>query len=89
LKDSRAPIDYVPLFAWATGTTYMICNGTHCTVYHENFESNWVGGERIQREGSGGGIGGIGGGGGGGGGGSGGGTVIVGGVQPIPDENDR
>ncbi len=51
IKDSRAPIDYVPLFAWATGTTYQICNATHCTVYHENFESNWVGEGQTPREG--------------------------------------
>lgn len=51
LKASRAPIDYVPLFAWATGTTYQICNSTHCTVYHENFEGNWVGEGQTAREG--------------------------------------
>ncbi len=51
LKDSRAPVDYVPLFAWATGTTYQICNSTHCTVYHENFEGNWVGEGQTVREG--------------------------------------
>jgi uncharacterized membrane protein YgcG len=51
LKNSRAPVDYVPLFAWATGTTYQICNSTHCTVYHENFESNWVGEGQTPREG--------------------------------------
>lgn len=51
LKDSRAPVDYVPFFAWATGTTYQICNATHCTVYHENFESNWVGEGQTPREG--------------------------------------
>jgi uncharacterized membrane protein YgcG len=51
IKDSRAPIDYVPLFAWATGTTYQICNSTHCTVYHENFEGNWVGEGQVAREG--------------------------------------
>ncbi|WP_159093969.1 hypothetical protein [Stenotrophomonas sp. ZAC14D2_NAIMI4_6] len=51
LKDSRAPVDYVPLFAWATGTIYQICNPTHCTVYHENFESNWVGEGQTPREG--------------------------------------
>lgn len=52
IKDSRAPIDYVPLFAWATGTTYQICNPTHCTVYHENSESNWVGEGQTPREGA-------------------------------------
>lgn len=51
IKDSRAPIDYVPLFAWTTGTTYQICNRTHCTVYHENFESNWVGEGQTPRDG--------------------------------------
>lgn len=51
LKRSRAPIDYVPLFAWATGTTYQICNPTHCTVYHENFEGNWVGEGQTVRQG--------------------------------------
>lgn len=51
IKDSRAPIDYVPMFAWATGTTYQICNASHCTTYHENFEANWVGEGRIPREG--------------------------------------
>ena len=88
LKDSRAPIDYLPLFAWASGTTYQICNSTHCTVYHENFESNWVGEGQTRREGvlpdpideggGGGAGGGIGDGGGtGGGGGSGGGECSV------------
>lgn len=99
IKDSRAPVDYVPLFAWASGTTYQICNGSHCTVYHENFESNWIGEGRVQREGvppsSGGGLGsgsgnpggggqGGGNGGGGGGDGGGGGTVVVG---PPTQEN--
>lgn len=51
IKDSRAPIDYVPLFAWATGTTYQVCNASHCTTYHENFEGNWVGEGRQAREG--------------------------------------
>ncbi|WP_155760648.1 hypothetical protein [Stenotrophomonas maltophilia] len=51
IKDSRAPIDYVPYFAWATGTTYKICNATHCTVYHENFSANWIGEGRLPREG--------------------------------------
>lgn len=92
IKDSRAPVDYVPLFAWASGTTYQICNSTHCTTYHENFEGNWVGEGRITREGDpgGGGGGDFGGGGGGhwgdwdnwgGGGGGGGGRIDVGPVE--------
>lgn len=40
IKDSRAPIDYVPYFAWASGTTYQICNASYCTIYHENFSAN-------------------------------------------------
>jgi hypothetical protein len=104
LEKNLAIIDgWIPMWMYATGTSYMICNATHCATYVQNLNGHYVTDRRMPIDpppggigsgngnpggGSGGGGGGSGGGGGGGGGGSG--TVTVGEpdqVRPPNQEN--
>lgn len=48
---ARTMIERLPMFPWATDTTYLICNATHCAKYHQNFERNWVSEDRQERQG--------------------------------------
>lgn len=93
LESHRAPVDYVPLWMFATGTTYLVCNQTHCASYRQTIEGNYITDQRVERQPSGGGEGspwaggggggGYGGGGGGGGSSGGSGTVTVGAPGPV------
>lgn len=75
LESELAPIDgWVPLWMFLTGTTYMVCNSTHCATYRQTFSGEYITDERIPITSS------VGSGGGGGGDGGGGGGVI--GVNP-------
>lgn len=48
LENQLAPIDgWVPLWMYATGTTYMVCNGTHCATYRQTFSGEYITDERI------------------------------------------
>lgn len=103
LERNLAPIDgWVPMWMYATGTSYMICNATYCATYVQNFNGHYVTEKRVPIDPSPGGIGsgngnpgggsggGGGGSGGGGGGGGGSGTVTVGEpdqVRPPTHEN--
>lgn len=42
IKNSRGLIDRLPIFAWASGTTYLICNATHCATYRQTFSGRYV-----------------------------------------------
>lgn len=88
LQSHLAPVEHAPFWMYLTGTTYMVCNSTHCATYRQSFDGLFVADERVERTppsnaggiGSGNGnpgVGGQGGGHGGGGGGGGGGTGSV------------
>lgn|GEM_PF-1511126 len=48
LENQLAPIDdWVPLWMYATGTTYMVCNDTHCATYHQTFSGEYITDERV------------------------------------------
>lgn len=102
LERNLAPIDgWVPMWMYATSTSYMVCNATHCATYVQTFDGRYVTDKRVPIVPSpggigsgngnpGGGSGGGGGGSGGGGGGGGSGTVTVGEpdqVRPPNHEN--
>lgn len=54
IDQKLTPIDnWVPLWAYGTGATYIICNSTHCTTYHQTFSGEWVGENRTAIEGGG------------------------------------
>lgn len=103
LERNLAIIDnWIPMWMYATGTSYMICNATHCATYVQNLNGQYVTEKRMPIDPPAGGIGsgngnpgggsggGGGGSGGGGGGGGGSGTVTVGEpdqVRPPNHEN--
>lgn len=41
-----APIDKVPMAMYVSGTTYLICNSTHCATYRMTFSGEYVGSDR-------------------------------------------
>lgn len=43
LNSNLAPIDLIPMVAYATGSEYTVCNTTHCVSYHFNFAGELVG----------------------------------------------
>lgn len=48
LESTLAPVDgWVPLWMYATGTIYKVCNATHCTDYRQNFEGKYVADARM------------------------------------------
>lgn len=55
LDSVLAPIDRAPFAMYLSGTTYMICNATHCTTYHQTFDGKYIGEGRTPIQGGGGG----------------------------------
>ncbi|MCI1066840.1 hypothetical protein [Stenotrophomonas geniculata] len=48
LEKEMAPIDgWVPMWMFLTGTTYMVCNSTHCATYRQTFSGEYITDERI------------------------------------------
>jgi hypothetical protein len=47
LESMRAPVDDVPFWMFATGTSYMVCNATHCATYRQTFEGKYITDERV------------------------------------------
>lgn len=48
LESALAPIDgWVPMWMFATGTSYRVCNATHCADYRQTFEGKYVTDARI------------------------------------------
>lgn len=50
LDSILAPVDRVPMAMYASGTTYIICNTTHCTTYRQTFSGEYAGDDRKQIE---------------------------------------
>lgn len=88
LEKNLAIIDgWIPMWMYATGTSYMICNATHCATYVQNLNGHYVTDRRMPIDPP---PGGIGSGNGNPGGGGGSGTVTVGEpdqVRPPNQEN--
>lgn len=84
LDSQLAPIDRAPMAMWASGSTYIICNATHCTNYKMTFSGDIIGENFRAVEDSSNGAGGGAAGGRGGGVGGGGGMPIGGGTPPKP-----
>lgn len=55
LDSVLAPVDRLPMAMYVTGTTYIICNATHCATYRQTFSGEYVGSDRVAIEGGGGG----------------------------------
>lgn len=47
LESRRAPVDDLPLWMFATGTSYMVCNATHCATYRQTFSGQYITDKRV------------------------------------------